>query len=114
MDTTMSPSPMPAASRAARETTLTARPSSPRPTLCATSVWVAMPRNANAQKMAEKAMVPTPRAATGSEPGMRATKAVSARPVNGSATREKRTGKAMRISVRLGLSRKGCRWGRCF
>ena len=64
---------------------------SSRPSRRATSVCEPTPRKLNTQKMPERRVVPTPRAASGEEP-RRAIKAVSTNPVTGSATRENRTG----------------------
>ena len=86
------------------------RASAPRPRAWAISVCVPMPRKLKTQKMLDRAAVPTPSAASGPLPS-RATKAVSTRPVSGSATSEIKTGSDSDSMVRCGARRKGWDWG---
>ena len=69
------------------------------PVACATSVCVPIARKLKIQKMLDRAIVPTPSAARDSEPS-RAIKAVSTKPVTGSAIKDSSTGNDRKISVR--------------
>ena len=76
------------------------------PSAWATSVWVLIPRKLKIQKRPDSATAPTPRAARDSAPSC-LMKAVSTRPVSGSAISESKTGKVSRMSVAWGLFEKG-------